>query len=87
MDTPKELNEIVLPQTVIGPLTRAAIFLVVCIRAEQDNYATLRSNPSKATSTNGWECCSSNDTFRLAAISSFVVTAFALRTFAVILNR
>ena len=32
MDTPKELNEIVLPQTVVGPLTRAAIFLVVCIR-------------------------------------------------------
>src|SRR5271163_2020720 len=43
MDTPKELNEIVLPQTVVGPLTRAAIFLVVCIRAERDNYATLRS--------------------------------------------
>jgi porphyrinogen peroxidase len=43
MDTPKELNEIVLPQTVVGPLTRAAIFLVVCIREEQDNYATLRS--------------------------------------------
>ena len=43
MDTPKELNEIVLPQTVVGPLTRAAIFLVVCIRAEQDNRATLRS--------------------------------------------
>jgi putative iron-dependent peroxidase len=43
MDTPKELNEIVLPQTVVGPLTRAAIFLVVCIRPEQDNYATLRS--------------------------------------------
>ena len=30
MDAPKELNEIVLPQTVVGPLTRAAIFLVVC---------------------------------------------------------
>src|SRR3984893_11808777 len=43
MDAPKELNEIVLPQTVVGPLTRAAIFLVVCIRPEQDNYATLRS--------------------------------------------
>jgi putative iron-dependent peroxidase len=43
MDTPKELNEVVLPQTVVGPLTRAAIFLVVCIRPEQDNYATLRS--------------------------------------------
>src|SRR5271154_3647916 len=43
MDAPKALNEIVLPQTVVGPLTRAAIFLVVCIRPEQDNYATLRS--------------------------------------------
>ena len=43
MDTPKELNEIILPQTVVGPLTRAAIFLVVCIRPEPDNYATLQS--------------------------------------------
>src|SRR5277367_1368935 len=43
MDAPKALNEIVLPQGVVGPLTRAAIFLVVCIRPEQDNYATLRS--------------------------------------------
>ena len=43
MDTPKELNEIVLPQGVVGPLTRAAIFLVVCIRPEQENYAKLRS--------------------------------------------
>jgi putative iron-dependent peroxidase len=43
MDTPKELNEIVLPQTVVGPLTRAAIFLVVCIRPEQDSVAKLRS--------------------------------------------
>jgi porphyrinogen peroxidase len=40
---PKELNEIVLPQTVVGPLTRAAIFLVVSIRQEQDVYALLRS--------------------------------------------
>lgn len=43
MDAPKELNEIVLPQTVVGPLTRAAIFLVVSIRAEQDYRATLRA--------------------------------------------
>src|ERR1700730_17347125 len=42
MDTPKELNE-VLPQTVVGPLTRSAIFLVVCIRPGQENYSTLRS--------------------------------------------
>src|SRR6202453_494415 len=43
MDTPSALNQIVLPQNVVGPLTRSAIFLVVCIRAEQDNYATLRT--------------------------------------------
>ena len=42
MDRPKALNEIVLPQGVVGPLTRAAIFLVVNIRAEQDNRARLR---------------------------------------------
>src|ERR1700721_1838770 len=38
MDTPSELNEGVLPQTVVGPLTRAAIFLVLCVRQEQDAY-------------------------------------------------
>jgi porphyrinogen peroxidase len=43
MDGPREPNEIVLPQTVVGPLTRAAIFLVVSIRPEPDAYATLRS--------------------------------------------
>jgi putative iron-dependent peroxidase len=43
MDTPKPLNEIVLPQPVVGPLTRAAIFLVVCIRPEQVNYTQLRA--------------------------------------------
>ena len=43
MDTPKELNEIVLPQTVVGPLTRAAIFLVVTIRPEQNSRAALRA--------------------------------------------
>src|SRR5271167_2679137 len=43
MHTPSPLNEVVLPQAVVGPLTRAAIFLVVCIRPEHDNYAILRS--------------------------------------------
>src|ERR1700688_1985697 len=43
MDTPKEPNEVVLPQPVVGPLTRAAIFLVVSIRPEQENTAALRS--------------------------------------------
>jgi putative iron-dependent peroxidase len=43
MDAPNELNEIILPQTVVSPLTRAAIFLVVCMRRGQDARATLRS--------------------------------------------
>jgi putative iron-dependent peroxidase len=43
MDTPSELNEIVLPQGVVGPLTRAAIFLVVCIPQDEDAYADLRA--------------------------------------------
>ena len=43
MDKPQGLNEIALPQEVVAPLTRAAIFLVVCMRQDQDNYATLRS--------------------------------------------
>ena len=43
MDGPNELNEVVVPQTVVAPLTRAAIFLVVGIRHDQDPYALLRS--------------------------------------------
>ncbi len=43
MDTPNELNEVVLPQTVVGPLTRAAIFLVLCIRNDEDAYAQVRA--------------------------------------------
>ena len=43
MNVPNELNEVVLPQTVVGPLTRAAIFLVVCVRQQPDAYALLRS--------------------------------------------
>ncbi|MEP7353162.1 MAG: Dyp-type peroxidase [Acidobacteriota bacterium] len=42
MDTPSELNTSVLPQDVVSPLTRAAIFLVVCIRQGEDAYADLR---------------------------------------------
>ena len=42
MDTPSELNEVVLPQTVVGPLTRAAIFLVVCIRQDGEAYSRVR---------------------------------------------
>jgi porphyrinogen peroxidase len=40
---PGELNEVVLPQMVAAPLTRAAIFLVVCIRPERAAYAQVRS--------------------------------------------
>ena len=40
MNTPGVLNEVVLPQPVVGPLTRAAIFLVLSIR--QDDAATNR---------------------------------------------
>ncbi len=43
MNTPSELNEVVLPQTVVGPLTRAAIFLVLCIRPDEDAYGRLRA--------------------------------------------
>src|SRR5271165_513190 len=43
MDAPNEPKEAVLSQTVAAPLTRAAIFLVVCIRQDPDAYAFLRS--------------------------------------------
>ncbi len=42
MDIPSELNEVVLPQNVVGPLTRSAIFLVLCIRQDEEAYARLR---------------------------------------------
>ena len=43
MEAPEQLNQTVLPQTVVAALTRAAIFLVVCIRQDSDAYAQLRS--------------------------------------------
>jgi putative iron-dependent peroxidase len=43
MDVPEELKETVIPQAVVAPLTRAAIFLVVCIRQEPAAYTLLRS--------------------------------------------
>jgi porphyrinogen peroxidase len=43
MDTPSELNEVVLPQNVVGPLTRSAIFLALCIRQDENAYAQLRA--------------------------------------------
>ena len=45
MDTtnpPNPLNEVVLPQPVVGPLTRSAIFLVLCIRQDGAAAATVR---------------------------------------------
>src|SRR6202046_2703889 len=41
MDTPNELNEVFLPQHVVGPLTRSAICLVLCIRQDEDAYVRL----------------------------------------------
>ncbi len=43
MDAPSQLNEVVLSQAVVGPLTRAAIFLVLCIRQDADAYTRLRA--------------------------------------------
>jgi putative iron-dependent peroxidase len=43
MDTPSELNEVVLPQPVVGPLTRSAIFLVLCIRPDEEAFTRLRA--------------------------------------------
>ena len=43
MDAPEEPKETVLPQNVVAPLTRAAIFLVVCIRQDPEAYALVRS--------------------------------------------
>jgi porphyrinogen peroxidase len=43
MDTPKELNEIVLPQPAVGPLSRSAIFLVLTVRPEGNNYSAVRA--------------------------------------------
>ncbi|MDE1160734.1 MAG: Dyp-type peroxidase [Acidobacteriaceae bacterium] len=42
MDTPNELNEVVLPQPVVGPLTRSAIFLTLCIRNDDAAYDAVR---------------------------------------------
>src|ERR1700722_7775847 len=43
MDAPEQLNQTVLPQTGVATLTRAAIFLVACIRQDSDAIALLRS--------------------------------------------
>jgi putative iron-dependent peroxidase len=43
MATQNELNEVVLSQGIVSPLTRAAIFLVVCIRPDRDAYDHVRA--------------------------------------------
>jgi len=43
MGIPEELKETVLPQTVVAPLTRAAIFLVVSVHQDQGANTLLRS--------------------------------------------
>ena len=43
MDKIRDLNESVLSQAVVAPLTRAAIFLVVCIRQDAESCALLRA--------------------------------------------
>jgi porphyrinogen peroxidase len=43
MTTPNGSNEIPLPQPVLAPLTRAAIFLVLTIKPKRDCYLTVRS--------------------------------------------
>lgn len=43
MDAPREPNESVLPQAVVAPLTRGAIFLVVCIRPGAESPDQVRS--------------------------------------------
>jgi putative iron-dependent peroxidase len=39
---PSEVNEVVLPQKVVGPLTRSAIFLVLCLTSGDDVPARVR---------------------------------------------
>ena len=43
MSATKEERPAPVPQPVLAPLTRAAIFLVVCIKPEPEGYATVRS--------------------------------------------
>ncbi len=43
MTVVNEADEVPLPQPVLGPLTRAAIFLVVTVKPEPENYEALRS--------------------------------------------
>src|SRR5271163_4455250 len=43
MTTPNAPDQVPLPQPVLAPLTRAAIFLVLTVKPEPESYATIRS--------------------------------------------
>lgn len=43
MNAPKGVEPEVIPQPVLAPLTRAAIFLVGCIKPDRESYATVRA--------------------------------------------
>ena len=43
MTTPNGADQLPLPQPVLGPLTRAAIFLVASVKPAPESYATVRS--------------------------------------------
>jgi porphyrinogen peroxidase len=43
MNTSSEQDKTILSQPVVAPLTRAAIFLVLCIRQDKDSYGAVRS--------------------------------------------
>ena len=43
MTTLNAPDQVPLPQPVLAPLTRAAIFLVLTVKSEPESYATIRS--------------------------------------------
>jgi putative iron-dependent peroxidase len=43
MNVPKGAQPAVVPQPVVAPLTRAAIFLVICVKADRESYSAVRS--------------------------------------------
>ena len=43
MNIPKDAQPAVVPQPVLAPLTRAAIFLVISVKADRDSYPAVRS--------------------------------------------
>ena len=43
MNIPKDAQPAVVPQPVLAPLTRAAIFLVISVKADRESYPAVRS--------------------------------------------